>query len=237
MDATRGQASDRLERLGVGAAVGLAAALWIAHATQLVDGLAPPQLPGLLLGLVLGALLADLVSGLVHWACDTWGDEQTPLFGPTLIYAFRDHHHRPCDMLGRHWTSVNRETGLAAAGALVGSSLPPVAGWLGDHVFVHALGLSLLAYGAAANQLHCWAHDPRPPRLVRRAQRLGLILSPERHRRHHRWPNTSSYCISAGWLNPALDRMDFWRRLERLVSRLTGATARRGQTSRRMRSS
>jgi ubiquitin-conjugating enzyme E2 variant len=62
----------------------------------------------------------------------------------------------------------------------------------------------------------------RPPRLVRGLQRCGLILSPAHHARHHRAPNTTAYCISTGWLNPALDLAGFWRKLERGVTRLTG---------------
>jgi hypothetical protein len=69
-----------------------------------------------LAGLWLGAWAADLVTGLVHWACDTWGDERTR--------------------------------------------------WLG----------------------------------------AGLVLTPERHARHHRPPHTGDYCIAGGWLDPALAR-------------------------------
>ena len=234
MDATHAPASDRLERVVCGTAIGLAIALWGLHAAWLMAALSWPTLPGVLLALALGALAADLVTGVVHWACDTWGDEETPLLGPTLIYAFRDHHERPGEMVDRHWTSVNRETGLAAAGILLLASWPPLQSWLASDAFVYALFLSLLGYGTMANQLHSWAHDPRPPRFVRRLQRSGLVLSPERHGRHHRRPNTTAYCISTGWLNPVLDRIGFWRRLERLVSRLTGATARKAESPRRM---
>lgn len=237
MKTRRWQGLDRLQRWGCGAAIGLAIALAVAHGIRLAVSLEPAQLPLLLAGLMLGALAADGLTGFVHWACDTWGDERTPWLGPTLIYAFREHHERPREMLARHWTLVNREPGLAAAMVLLGLSLPVAQGLLDGRPFVQALVFSFVAYGASANQLHLWAHEPRPPRVVRLAQRLGLILSPERHARHHRTPNTAAYCISTGWLNPVLDRIGFWRGLERLVSQLTGATARAGQPStRRIRS-
>ena len=62
--------------------------------------------------------------------------------------------------------------------------------------------------------------------LARCLQRCGLTLSPARHGRHHLAPCTVAYCISTGWLNPLLDGVGFWRGLEWVVSRLTGADPR-----------
>ena len=237
MEARRGLSLDRLERFGCGAAIVLAIALCAAHGIRLAASLELAQVPLVLTGLVLGALAADGLTGLVHWACDTWGDEQTPWLGPTLIYAFREHHERPREMLEHHWISVNREPGVAAALMLLLLTLPAVQGVLEGHALVQTFLFSFVACGASANQLHLWAHHGQPPRLVRLAQRLGLVLTPERHARHHCRPNTTAYCISTGWLNTVLDRIGFWRRLERLVSHLTGATARAGNaTTRRVRS-
>jgi ubiquitin-conjugating enzyme E2 variant len=85
-------------------------------------------------------------------------------------------------------------------------------------VFAAAVG----AWGLPTSQIHKWAHDPRPPRLARWLQRAGLILSPARHSRHHRFPFAGHYCITTGWCNPLLERLGFWKALERLVARLTG---------------
>lgn len=224
MDAT-------LRRLS-GTAIVLAAALWSSFVWRLVATLGLADLPAAFAGLLLGALLADGLTGLVHWACDTWGDEQTPWLGPTLIYAFREHHVDPRRMLDSDWATTNREPGWTAAIVLLVLSLPLCQRALDGQVFAQAFLVSLALYGAGANQLHQWAHMQRAPRPVRVAQRLGLVLSPERHARHHRAPHTGSYCISTGWLNPLLDRSGFWRRLERLVSRLTGAAARTEQPTR-----
>jgi len=217
----------------VAAAIVLAVALWTLSGLRLAAALAPGDVPFALAGLLLGALVADALTGLVHWACDTWGDERTPWLGPTLIHAFREHHAAPLEMLDSDWTSTNREPGLAAAVALLLLSLPACQRALEGHVLASAFLCSFVFYGAAANQLHLWAHDPDAPRLVRWAQRRGLVLSPERHARHHRAPHTSAYCISTGWLDPLLDRTGFWRWLERLVSRLTGSAARAGDSTTR----
>ncbi len=177
-------------------------------------------------GLLLGVLVADAITGLVHWACDTWGDEDTPWIGESVIRSFHQHHATPLAMLDHDWIDVN---GQPAAGACLGfavMTLPPLDVWLGAHPLLYAGFVSLGLVGAAANQLHQWSHDPAPPRLVRRLQRRGWILSPHRHGRHHRAPHESDYCITSGWLNPPLDAIGFWRALERGVTRLSGAEPR-----------
>jgi ubiquitin-conjugating enzyme E2 variant len=61
---------------------------------------------------------------------------------------------------------------------------------------------------------------------VRWLQRRGLILSRETHSRHHTRPHTRNYCITNGWCNAALARLDLFARLERAITRLTGAQPR-----------
>jgi ubiquitin-conjugating enzyme E2 variant len=211
-------------RLTVGTAIALGAVLGLVHAAHLLGALAPADLPRALAAALLGALAADLLTGLVHWACDTWGDENTPWLGPTLIHAFREHHARPHAMLEHDWVDVNREPGVAAALAWALLALPAVQALLAGRPALYAGLCSFIAYGAAANQLHQWAHMNRPPRWVRAMQRRGLVLSPAGHARHHAGANERAYCISTGWLNPALDACGFWRGLERAVSCCTGAT-------------
>ena len=173
------------------------------------------------------------MTGAVHWACDTWGDARTRWLGPGLIHSFREHHEAPRAMLDHDWIAVNREPALAAALAWALLALPDARHWLVAHGFAAAFAWSLIAVGALANQLHAWSHSPAPPRAVRALQRAGLILSPARHARHHRAPHTSDYCIAGGWLNPTLDALGFWRALERLVRRATGAAPRGSARARR----
>ena len=44
---------------------------------------------------VLGYALADLMTGTVHWFCDSFFSENTPLIGPLIIASFREHHTHP----------------------------------------------------------------------------------------------------------------------------------------------
>ncbi len=184
-----------------------------------------------LAGVWLGALAGDLVTGVVHWACDTWGDERTRWVGSGLIRSFREHHANPRAMLDHDWIEVNGQPIAAASAALTLLALPPAQDWLDGRVFLAAFAWSLIAAGSLANQIHQWSHAPVPPRWVRSLQRAGAILSPAHHARHHRAPHTSAYCITGGWLNGALDSAGFWRALERAVTRVTGAEPRRSSES------
>jgi ubiquitin-conjugating enzyme E2 variant len=172
----------------------------------------------LLLAAPLGYLLADFLSGCAHWLCDTFFEEQTPVLGALLIAPFREHHHDPLSITRHGFLELNGNSALA---------LLPLLGWLwwgGEALgagFGGALARATLVFAAlalvATNQLHRWAHQPQPPRAVRWLQQRGVILRPEQHARHHQPPHAGAYCITAGWLNPPLDRLQFFPRCERVL--------------------
>ncbi len=183
---------------------------------------APASLLVAAAGAVAGYVLADLVSGTVHWFCDTFFAEDTPLIGPTIIRPFRDHHRHPEAILryrlleqdGTNYVILVLPLWLAA-GLEASPPLLPLAG----------LG-SLWGFGVGSlctNLFHKWAHSPRPPRVIRWLQRRRLVLSPEAHAVHHR-SYSGGYCVTSGWLNPLLDRLDAFGRVERVV-RLLGQVA------------
>ena len=39
-------------------------------------------------------------------------------------------------------------------------------------------------------------------------------------------PFECNYCITTGWLNPLFTKINFWRNLERVIIKLTGAIPR-----------
>jgi len=197
---------------------------------RLLSGIGSGTLLPLLAGVLAGIAAADWVAGAVHWACDTWGSERTPWLGHSLIASFREHHREPSAMLNHDWLEVNGGAAAAALLALVGFtgfSSRDLGLEVGTQTFATAFFLCLMGTSAFTNQLHYWAHDPRPPAIVRRLQGHGLILSPLEHAQHHRAPHTHGYCISTGWLNRPLDAIRFWRALEWAISVLTGAQPRK----------
>jgi hypothetical protein len=172
-------------------------------------------------GLLLGILTADLLTGLVHWACDTWGDESTPIVGPSLIYSFREHHREPRAMLDHDWVEVNGHAALLAGIALALLSVIQIRFGFELRPLAHAWLWSSICCSAITNQLHYWSHTPRPPRIIRALQRARVILAIAPHAIHHRAPHTNGYCITTGWLNGTLDAIQFWRLLERAVALAT----------------
>lgn len=173
-----------------------------------------------LVAFVAAMLAADFVSGVVHWAGDTWGTEQTTWLGPRFIRPFRFHHAHPRDMLKSNFFTTNGDTALSSLPFLLVPFALPLGHEAGrvSAVFLWGVGW----WGMWTSQFHQWAHMTPPPRLVGWFQRRGLILGPGHHHRHHKSPFAVNYCITTGWCDPILIRIRFFTAMEWIVSRLTG---------------
>lgn len=167
--------------------------------------------------LLLGYLCADLLSGTVHWFCDTFFSETTPILGPVVIQPFREHHDYPQRITRYGFLEQDTTNFFLLLPPLVltlrlGAPRPGAVGEL-----FWCAGLAGLALGSfGTNLFHKWAHMHRPPAIARRLQRAGLILSPRRHGVHHK-SYDRGFCVTSGWLNPLLDAIGFFPRVERLV--------------------
>jgi len=176
------------------------------------------------LALAGGIAAADFGSGLVHWGADTWGRDDLPIIGERLLVPFRVHHVNPDDFLRRSFLDTNGDVALITAPVIAGLLLVPLdAAWGGP---VAVAGLGLCGFGMMTNQIHQWAHMPAPPRLVRGLQGCGMILGRAEHATHHARPYDAHYCITTGWCNRPLEAAGFFRRLEWIVTRVTGARPR-----------
>lgn len=144
-----------------------------------------------------GFLAADLASGLVHWFCDNYYEEDTPVIGQLLIAPFREHHRDPVAITRHGWIELLGNSGLALT-PVMGASL--AAGVAESFVAVFSPLLML------TNVFHKWAHEIKPPKIACWLQRARLILPPSWHSVHH-VKGRNAYCITCGWLNPLLDRM------------------------------
>ena len=166
---------------------------------------------------VLAYLAAELVAGVVHWFCDTFFREDTPILGATIIRGFREHHRDPMGITRHGFAKVNGSNCwavlplLAVAVFAGGPSTDRLS--LAAHLWLVCFALAIFA----TNQFHRWAHAERVPPGVRALQRWGLILSPKHHARHHTGGHDRGYCVTTGWLNPVLDRSELFRRVERAV--------------------
>jgi hypothetical protein len=161
---------------------------------------------------------ADFVSGFVHWMGDRLGSEQTPVLGPNFVGPFRYHHVDPEGITRHGFVETNGNNSIVLAPVLIAAAhLGPrlLSGWsllLAD-AFIVFFGLAIFA----TNQFHKWAHVKSPSAPVAALQRWGLILGYEHHQTHHTSPYDTYYCITAGWLNPVLDRLRFFERIEGLL--------------------
>jgi len=180
----------------------------------------------LMLAIPLGLLGGDFISGLVHWAADTYGSEDTRLIGPSLVKPFRLHHIYPRDICTHGLVELTGNVCILAVPAL-SASLYLL--WLMPDSVLLAFGVVSFALMSAAtvatNHFHKWAHEEQPSRLARWLQRKRLVLEPRHHKLHHTQPFDKNYCITNGWLNPVLNRLQFFRRLEATLRRFGIETA------------
>ncbi|MCA1573301.1 MAG: fatty acid desaturase family protein [Acidobacteria bacterium] len=169
------------------------------------------------LAIPLAFVLGDFVGGLVHWAADTYFSEDTPVVGPALVKPFRQHHIFPRDICTHTLVSIVGNVCILAVPVL---ALCLFLLWVSQHGLLAfaILGTSLMAAATVAtNVFHKWAHQERPSAGVRWLQRLRLVLEPRHHQLHHTEPFERHYCITNGWLNPLLNKIRFFRKLEAIL--------------------
>ena len=220
---TLGRVSTRPRLHVVSEAVAFAAfvALYLAlvhRLARVLDG--PLELAAALLAVPFGALAADFGTGFVHWACDTFFDEDTPLIGRTVIYGFREHHRDPLAMTRHGFLELNGASCYVLVPILV---VTLALGSLG--AFGTAFVAVFTAGTALTNLFHRWAHAPEAPAVARFAQRRGWILPPEHHAVHHTPPHRRAYCVTTGWANRSLDAIGLWARAERWIRRAETASS------------
>jgi len=169
----------------------------------------------LAIAIPLGLVASDLVTGILHWIPDTYGSEHTPVLGQSVVKSFRLHHLYPRDICIHNLVTTLGNSCIIAVPTLSFSlyliSRMPESRWLA----VGVACLSVLAFGTVlTNLFHKWAHQENPAVIVGWLQRARLVLEPEHHDLHHTDPFNQHYCITNGWLNPVLDRIGFFRKIE-----------------------
>lgn len=161
--------------------------------------------------LLLGWLLADFMTGAFHWWEDRFGNESWPLIGQWLIAPNRLHHAEPL-AFAQHGFLERNAAAIVATGVVLATLA--LAFGLSAWLLTFALG------GALANEVHRYAHQPSAaPAWLRVLQDMGVCQSPKEHAAHHRPPHAMNFCVLTDWLNPPLEAIGFWRRVEALIGR------------------
>lgn len=78
------------------------------------------------------------------------------------------------------------------------------------------------------NQIHKWSHcsESKANPIIAFLQSTRLIINHKEHHRHHTGKFDNAYCIINGWMNPFLEYVDFWRKAEAIITKITGAIPR-----------
>jgi ubiquitin-conjugating enzyme E2 variant len=199
----------------------LAMMAWLV--TQLpVSGLGPG---GVILSILLGLFMGDFVTGIFHWATDTWFDGR--VWARTIAIA-REHHVAPqsileydaAEYLGFGSFPSCLLVGPVALGIMIFAAPGP---FVAGTMIVLFIVACVFLFGTYAHSL---GHRRPDSLLVRRLQRLHLLIDIEHHRVHHCDGHLSRYCVFNGWANFVCDSTKFWRGLEFAVQAVTGAVPR-----------
>jgi ubiquitin-conjugating enzyme E2 variant len=89
-----------------------------------------------------------------------------------------------------------------------------------------------LCYASLSNQIHAIAHAKQKNKIIILFQKIGLIQSKEMHDLHHTSPYDINYCVMTNYLNPFLTYINFWYKLENVLS-LFGINTTRGLSIRK----
>lgn len=177
-----------------------------------------------------GILTADFLSGLVHWAADSYGSVDMPIIGAALLRPFREHHIDP--------TSICRHDFIETNGDNFSICVPFLARMAYRFATCEAADVRssynwdcylflLITFVSMTNQFHKWSHTYFGlPTWIVWLQDAHLILPRKHHRIHHVAPHETYFCITTGWLNWLLEKLQFWIVLEYCIQRCTGSRPR-----------
>ncbi|WP_396164647.1 fatty acid desaturase CarF family protein [Corynebacterium sp.] len=169
---------------------------------------------------------ADLTSGILHWAFDTWFDENNPATR-RMVLIVREHHVYPQKIFNY---GLGQEFGVMSWFGLPGF-LPSiicltVTRGKGNATPLLLGGVTYSALVSCSLELHKIGHRFQPGPIIRLLQKLHLVLTPRHHMKHHAKEHDSHYCLVNGWADDTLGRVGLFRLLESIVEKNTREKAR-----------
>lgn len=160
--------------------------------------------------ILIGLWLADFASGIFHWAVDNYCDPTWPLIGKTYILPSHLHHEE--EMYEFNIFSLETHLHIWAATLIVGSAF-----WIAG--LMNLVIASACLFGCLTNIIHHWSHAEPDQNIwfIRILQRIGLFQSIEHHTHHHGGNSDSHYCLLTDHINPPLEFIALWARLDRIA--------------------
>lgn len=173
---------------------------------------------GTILTIIFAWLMADFIVGFVHWYEDRCLNEKsTNKIVREILRANDLHHTEPMAMTKLSlWENLNTSFYIGMPVVVIS-------------FFVNAPHVVTLAFFIACfgNLFHKWSHLPKQKLniFIRGAMALGLIQTRAQHRKHHydnkgiilRKDARSDYCVMTPYLNPILDKIQFFKTLEKIL--------------------
>mmetsp|Transcript_38457 Transcript_38457/g.53561 ORF Transcript_38457/g.53561 Transcript_38457/m.53561 type:complete len:261 (+) Transcript_38457:240-1022(+) len=172
---------------------------------------------------LIAMVISDVITGLMHWGFDTWGTIETPVFG-AFIRSFREHHLDAAEMCNHDFVETNADSALGSVPVLFYFVFVAPTSTIGWGFYSILIWTSLLT--TLTNEFHKWSHLRKRNAIVAFLQDWHIILPPRHHHVHHTSPHDEYYCITNGWMNPVLEKVNFWKNLETAITKLTGAIPR-----------
>ncbi len=164
---------------------------------------------------------ADFITGIIHWWEDTYGNPNWPILGKHVVYPNMIHHQHPTQLLeGSYWNRINT--------SFIGATIVGTLLWLlGMHAWQMVVCLLFCAQG---NEIHAMSHrsDQANGKLILFFQKTGLLQGRKTHRWHHKAPYETNFCVMSEFVNPILNIIGFWTKLEWIILHLFGIEVLRG---------
>lgn len=154
-------------------------------------------------------LLADFVSGFIHWVEDIYIKPGMRFFHQIAVDNAL-HHTQPRAFLKKNWWQSSWDIALLSLMLIV------IAWWL-DSLNWQVVLFAVLSTNA--NQIHKWSHQnsQEKPTWVKWLQDNHILQGARQHGKHHTGEKNTHYCVMTNLLNPVLERVHFWRRLEAVI--------------------
>lgn len=161
----------------------------------------------------------DFLMGLFHWFKDTYFTPFTPIIGKKLIWSSRLHHIKP-----RYVIEFSNKDLIIGSAKYALIWMAPIILYTRFNLFWTILFLTI----SVNDVIHKYAHirDHERPFLATILQKLYITQSYDEHHQHHISPHEINYCPITPYLNPTLEKVNFWRKLEYIVEKTTGTKPR-----------
>jgi ubiquitin-conjugating enzyme E2 variant len=171
-------------------------------------------------------LITDLLTGIVHWWEDAYGNPDWKYLGKFIVIPNIEHHKNPRSFLKSNFLSRNN-VGICTA-IIIGSFF---------YLFIFKESVwqlnFFLIYGSLSNEVHAISHRSKRQngKLISFLQKIGIIQTQKMHSIHHTSPYDVNYCVLTNYLNPTLNKIGFWQKMENVIS-FFGINPKRGSENR-----